>query len=800
MSFIDNLISPLNKLWQNRGGQSFSTIFSSRTRRLNKTQQLREYKNLVAMCIDLIAKDVALYEPLAYTELGKEKNYRPHPFLDLIQRPNSTESKYDFLIAHESFMLLSGESFWFVAKGENTGKPKELYWIRPDVIDIVKDDNEKSETYGEVIGYVHKPKPGIEIPLDLDEVIHFKTFNPLDNTRGLGSIEKHLLYIETEQNISEFQNSFIKNQATPSGVLNVKNKISKENFKKLKKKWMEAHAGTVNTGKTLFIRNSEVDFQKVGLALNDLDLGNIKPLAKDDVLEAFGVPEALLGKSDMSGLGRANIETIEYNFAKRNIDTRYSLLDSTIERYIQSTYKDDIQIEHENLIPQDKEFLLLEKEKSVGKWRTINEIRKMENAEPIEGGDELYYNFNQVPINSTRDEIVENDYGSIKVKVKKDAMMELANGLTAIEKEQRKFYESTFRKYLDSQKADVMEVTENAFKKVKSIEAILAVIFATAAAYETLKEGLLFSLIATFEQSGQLGYDFLDVDENFLIDQAQRDFLFESTDRLILSFNEQTANRIQQQLAQGLANNENLEQLSRRIESVYNEAGNYRAERIARTETHKASNYGVAESYSQQGYVKMRWIALPNACQFCASMHGKITTIGSPFIPKGMPIEGIEGGEYVADYEDVGYADLHPNCDCRLEPVGSQKSLKEVEQSKIVNTLKEAFEKERLESSKRIKEIEQKLIESQKLIEKQSKEYSEKLNEVDKEVDQKVKNIKEVVVDTKDKIESIDLDSEFKKLDKNVRDIAVDIFKKIDKKTEKKLSDIEKEVISSIDE
>lgn len=715
-----------------------------------------EYKNLAAACIDLIARDVAKYEPIIYQKGDIDKKPRNHAILSLLESPNKATTKSEFLISHESFLLLTGDSFWYIARGEQTSRPREIYLLRPDLVEEVVDDDRRSETFGEIIGYVYSPRPDIKIPLELNEIIHFRSFNPMNSHRGIGAIEKYLLYIDTEQNISEFQNGFIKNQATPSGVLNVKNKISKENFNKLKKKWLEAHAGLTNTGKTLFIRNSEVEFTKIGLAINELDLGNIKPMARDDVLTAFNVPEALLGKSDSVGLGRANIETIEYNFAKRNIDPRFDILDDGIQAMINLIYKDrDLRVAHVNKIPRDKEFELKTKTESVGRWHTVNEIRESEGLEPVKGGDQLYYNFNQVPIGEDlqQNNNVQNDFGSITVITKKheQTVLEYANALDKVERQLQKPYGKAIDKYLDHQESEVLDLARNIFKKVKSIDSVLDVIFGdTGEAYTILQNSLLISLVNAFEESGSIALEYLGLpSSNFVIDQAQRDYIFGSTDRLLKSFNEQTANRIQQQLAQAIANGESIADITARIESVYEEAKGYRAERIARTESHKAVNYGTAQAYQQEGYRKIKWIALPDACEFCASMDGKIVTIDQPFIPKGMPIEGTDGGEYIADYEDVAYADLHPHCDCRLEPIRESKGAKP-DKTKLIEEKQEQNNIEAIQSKfdKINEKLEEKIITPALIDDKVKDIYDDIYSKIVEVTNNKLEAIEDKILET----------------------------------------------------
>ena len=183
-------------------------------------------------------------------------------------------------------------------------------------------------------------------------------------------------------------------------------------------------------------------------------------------------------------------------------------------------------------------------------------------------------------------------------------------------------------------------------------------------------EGVVAILIAALLRSGDLGIKFVDVDDitEFILQQATRDAIFDSTKRLLKSFNEETALKIQKAIAAGLAEGEDVAALSKRIEAIYKDAKGYRATRIANTEAHKAVNQGVAEAYSQAGYRRVKWVANPGACEFCRAMDGTIKEIGTPFIPTGASIQGEEGGEYLNNYVDITYADAHPNCTCYLVP------------------------------------------------------------------------------------------------------------------------------------
>ena len=40
-----------------------------------------------------------------------------------------------------------------------------------------------------------------------------------------------------------------------------------------------------------------------------------------------------------------------------------------------------------------------------------------------------------------------------------------------------------------------------------------------------------------------------------------------------------------------------------------------------------------------------------------------------PFVPRGGSINADDGEEFLNDYDDITYADAHPNCKCKLMPV-----------------------------------------------------------------------------------------------------------------------------------
>lgn len=626
----------------------------------NKRDLLTNYKNLVYACVNVIAEEVGRYEPV-FTKDGKEIN---HPFGNILNKPSDSVSKFDLLFASQAYLELTGELYWYIPKGEITKRPKEIILLNPERM-------YQSIDNGQLVGYVYRRGDGTDMTFEVDEIEAYYMFNPFNAFAGYSTTNAGDLYIEGENATSEFQTNFIKNQATPSGVLNIKKKVSRELFDKIGKQWKREHGGTKNAGKTIFLNGGDVDFVKMGLSISDINMKELKDVTEKKVLQMFRVPSALLGETESNGLGRANIETIEYIFSKRTIEPKLVRLDDFIERVVRSQYKEKVKVEHKSLIPQDMEFKLKMLDSGKDIWLTRNEVRRLSGLEieDVKGGDDLYIELNKAKINQSEgvgssNKIVLKVAGSENPSVKKDSDNAFEE-IQVVENKESKNIERVLKKLVRKQEKSVLEKVELLSKKVKAFEEFL---FELEKMTPEMVQELLPFIIKAIEGGADVIISLGELDIDFVLSQGQRDAVFESTERLMKSFNKETVEKLQKQLAGGLMNNESQAELTKRVESVFEEAKGYRAERIARTESHRAVNQGTAYAYQQQGYKKMKWVAWGGACPFCKSMDGKETLIGKPFISKGDTL--VNGEEqFLADYDDVMYADLHPNCRCKLIPV-----------------------------------------------------------------------------------------------------------------------------------
>lgn len=186
----------------------------------------------------------------------------------------------------------------------------------------------------------------------------------------------------------------------------------------------------------------------------------------------------------------------------------------------------------------------------------------------------------------------------------------------------------------------------------------------------------------------------------YMATEEVKKFLKKDGARFIPAVNEETSSLIRQELADGVDKGESIPKLRDRIEKVYADAAGYRAERIARTEVLRASNFATEEAYRQSGVVSQKeWLTAHDerVCPWCGPKDGTKVDLDSDFAKKGDTIVGTnESGKKVRltiGLSNVSAPPLHPNCRCTLIPVLSDNKKMSETAAELEHDV-ETFEKE----------------------------------------------------------------------------------------------------------
>jgi SPP1 gp7 family putative phage head morphogenesis protein len=121
--------------------------------------------------------------------------------------------------------------------------------------------------------------------------------------------------------------------------------------------------------------------------------------------------------------------------------------------------------------------------------------------------------------------------------------------------------------------------------------------------------------------------------------------------KLSWAVEDETLATLRGHLAQGIDAGEGMDKLRKRVSQTFGDMEDWRAERIARTETSRASGQGNREVFKEAGFTQKIWLANPDCCEICQEIEDKgPIDMDEPFFQDG--------------YSDGMTEPRHPRCRC----------------------------------------------------------------------------------------------------------------------------------------
>ncbi len=149
----------------------------------------------------------------------------------------------------------------------------------------------------------------------------------------------------------------------------------------------------------------------------------------------------------------------------------------------------------------------------------------------------------------------------------------------------------------------------------------------------------------------------LDVSSNVAFDVVNEhalDWLRDYTPKLSENLEAVNTEDLTRTLREGIEAGESMDDLKRRVNEVFEEYDNVRAERSARTETIRSQEQGNQEVYKEAGFERKVWFANPDCCDLCAELDNQDVPIDEPYFDD--------------DYGDGMAPPRHPACRCASAP------------------------------------------------------------------------------------------------------------------------------------
>jgi HK97 family phage portal protein len=297
----------------------FNTLSSSVTATTStdylNTYQLIEY---VGKCVSIIAGDTAERPWILLNQKGEKVEDRN--ISRLLERPNADQNYYEFIYQLMIHQLLDGNHF-IIPDITNLRDflrklPTELIPIIPNDVDVYTISNElitditrvTSRTGRYRVQYDHKWfefKPG--------ELYHGKYPSPHNNLRGMGLVRMNNKILNSSRLSTLLTEKFIDNGAKLDYIMIPEKELGATEHERFKEQTRREISGWRNFFK-VFIPPVKVNFQKASLDHSDINNTEMQQITRDDITNVmFNIPAVRLGLSEKSKQNTTQAEMKTYH-------------------------------------------------------------------------------------------------------------------------------------------------------------------------------------------------------------------------------------------------------------------------------------------------------------------------------------------------------------------------------------------------------------------------------------------------------------------------------------------------------
>lgn len=226
---------------------------------------------------------------------GKDGVHHPgdHTRL-LLNNPNPFMSEFELWESAMMFYLLGGNAPLMKVRAASR-RVVQLWPIRPDHFVIYPHPTKFVDHYGLKVGCN-------EYPLAVEDVIHFKTYDPLNPYLGMPLLGAALRQYATDNEATEFTKAFLQNRGMPGVVVTTDDEdMNEEKAERLRAKWWQKFGGG-RKGGVAFLRKG-MDVKTIGLNMRELVFPDLRLIAETRICAAMDVPPIIVGVK--AGLDRA---------------------------------------------------------------------------------------------------------------------------------------------------------------------------------------------------------------------------------------------------------------------------------------------------------------------------------------------------------------------------------------------------------------------------------------------------------------------------------------------------------------
>lgn len=354
--------------------------------------------SVVWACVKLLSETIATLPLLVY-ERGpndRRKVARTHPLYTLLHdSPNADMTSVDFLEMLVAHLLLRGNTY-VLKSYAGTGAARRLVALDPLDPDLMR---KPYRDRNGVVRFDYSDPKGFKEWTDA-EVWHIRGFgtSPL---YGMSVIEYANRSFNGATNAERAADEVFGAGMKPAAVVSVKEYLKPDQRELMKEKVMGAVFGNSQSGQIQLLEGG-AEYKQLTINPVDAQLVETRAANIEDLCRWFGVPPAMIGHGGTVSNWGTGREQIMLGFLTMTLRPYLVRIEKGISKWLMvpgERIRFFAEFSVEGLLRADSETRTkVYAQQAQNGLKTRNELRALENDEPLDGGDELTVQSNLVPL------------------------------------------------------------------------------------------------------------------------------------------------------------------------------------------------------------------------------------------------------------------------------------------------------------------------------------------------------------------------------------------------------------------
>lgn len=350
-------------------------------------------------CVQLIAGTIASLPLMVYRtdSKGIRTVARDHPlYFVLHDSPNYDQTAVDFWEIMAASVELYGNAYAVIERRSSDNAINGLAPVRPDLMKVRRDSNgdlryEWSENGQTTV------KAG-------EQVLHIRG-SLGDAISGASTLSICRSVFDDAISAESAAGAMFSNGVSASGILSTPSdvRLSPEQRADLELRLQERHQGAVRSGRPMLL-DGGLTWSALSIDPQDAQMLETRKFSGEQICRIFGVPPAMVGFGDKASNWGTGKETDVLGFQKFTLRKRLKRIEQALTKQLvplaeRRSQGIVIEFNFEGLLRGDTASRYEAYEKAIRMGiATRNECRALENLPPIEGGDVVTVQMQDIPL------------------------------------------------------------------------------------------------------------------------------------------------------------------------------------------------------------------------------------------------------------------------------------------------------------------------------------------------------------------------------------------------------------------